>query len=256
MGEVNTSRSPVSYPTLIGSTVCLFLGLLFIYWAETPFLPKWLLLFLLAVPTGLVLLYQGCLFFSGRKCASCGFHSYDRLCDFDPCPHCEGLFGNVASLLPQETILHLREYLAETRDGAKIIGMILAMAIRDGANEFRLEGREEEGESEYPDEEPGRSWRVWLTVKGKSYEIVPPPRHLGAEAYRLLREIHRQTTIDAASGPACFQIAIDDYSESVELMVEESEEEELAKILFTSESLEPWPGMQPYLTEIFERTAL
>ena len=49
------------------------------------------------------------------------------------------------------------------------------------------------------------------------------------------------------------QIAIDDYLESVELVIEESAEEEVAKIVFTSESLEPREKANQYLEEIFSR---
>jgi hypothetical protein len=135
----------------------------------------------------------------------------------------------------------------------KLVGMILTLAIRDAVSEVRFEGRDEDDESLDPWDASHRRWRIWLSLKGEVYETVPPPRHVGTNIFLLLKEIRRRSEKSAPDGPARFQIAIDDYSESVELMIEESAEEEVAKIVFTSESLEPWAKANQYLEEVFSR---
>ena len=154
--------------------------------------------------------------------------------------------------MPQEGALLIREYLSDSRPTARLIGMILAMAIRDGVNEIRFVGRDEDDDPDAPSDDPDHSWRIWLHQKGEAYEMVPPPPHVGTDVFRLFKEIHRRVQKETADGPACFRIAIDDYSEPVDLVLEESDEEQVATIVFTSETLQPWPKGERFLNDYFE----
>jgi hypothetical protein len=251
MGKVNTSRALVSCLMLIGVGACLLFGAGFIYGITIPL--RRLLLFLLALPIGLVFLVESCRFFSRPKCASCGVVVYHQVPDCDPCPRCDRTFGHVANLMPQQRELPLREYLSDSRPMANSVGLVLALAIRDGVNEIRFVGRDEDSDPEAPWDDHHRSCSIWYHSKGEAYEVVPPPRHVGTGIFLVLKEICRRVPKETADGPACFRIAIDDYSEAVELTIEESEEQGVAKIVFTSESHEPWEQASRYLKEFFER---
>lgn len=252
MRKTEPTRALVNRTRLMVAGIFLLAGLLLICVAEGPSVLKWGLLVLLLLPTSAIVLLTVLPVFFRQKCASCGVFSYDRLSCFDQCPHCGGLFGEVDGLMPRDGVFHLDRYLDDGRSAVKLIGMILTMAIRDGVKEVRLVGHCEEDDPECPWDASHRLWRIWLTLKGKAHEMVPPPRHVGTSVFLLLKEVYRRTKRED-TGPARFHIAMDDYSESVELILAESEEEELAKIVFTSEAIQPWEGARRHLEEVFSR---
>ena len=190
--------------------------------------------------------------FGGRTCMLCDFRTGESLSDFASCPRCNGMFGDVATLLPKGAVLDLGKYLSDARAAARLLGAYLAIAIFDGATEFRLAGRLEP--SDDGEDAPGHSWHISLTAKGQAYELVTPPPLVGQEIDRLLREIHQRTAADAMPGPVPLRIAIADYSGDVELAVVESPWERDVTIIFTAETVGPWMGMKPYLQEFAQQS--
>lgn len=256
MEKVEPPRAPVGWLRLLALTGCLFVGLVLLHIAVVPpdlkwlLWGKWVLAALFVIPIGLLTLLELSPLFFRRKCASCGKVVYEHIACGDPCPHCDRPFDDVTNLMPQDGSLLLREHVSDRRPVATILGLPLALAIRDGVNEIRFVGRDDGDAPEAPRDL--RSWRIWFHQKSAVYEVVPPPPLVGMDIFRLLKEFYRRAQKEAATGPTCFDIVIDDYAETVELVIEESAEEDVAKIVFTSEAPRPWAGGDLFLKDYFE----
>lgn len=258
MEKVQSPRAPVSRLRLLSLAACLLLGFGLLHIAVVPpdlkwlHWGKWALAALFVIPIGLLTLLELSPLFFRRKCASCGTVVYEHIPRGDPCPHCDRPFDDVTNLMPQDGNLLLREYLSDRRFGVTMLGLYLALAIRDGVNEVRFIGRHEGDDPEGPWDDCLRSWGIWFHLRNAAYEVVPPPPLMGTYAFRLLKEIHRYAQWETASAPACFRIVIDDYTEAVELTIDESAEEDVAKIVFPSETPRPWAGGDRFLKDYFE----
>lgn len=190
-----------------------------------------------------------------QKCPSCGELPGERGWNFTPCPHCSSMLGDVAGTLLQGNVLPLRQYLLHPAPVVKLIGMILAMAIRDGVDEIRFVGRKEFGPSECPWDTARRSWQVFMILKEHAYEMVPPPELLGAQVFLYFKEVCRMSTIDA-NRQGRLQISIESLSQSAELAIEELEDAQVARISFVDRHPDAPDIMRPYLVAISMRAGM
>ncbi len=189
------------------------------------------------------------------RCASCGSSPAELSWDPGDCPHCHHSYCETVDLLVGKHVLSLPDGLANrTIPLVKLFSTILTLALRDCANQVRLVGRKVNDPAEYPWATPRGAWRIWISVKGTDYEMVPPPRHLGAGLFDMLRETYRKVEKETPNGPARLPITLDDWSENLQLVIEESDTEQIATFLFTTESREPVTGADTHLRELYARS--
>ena len=66
------------------------------------------------------------------------------------CPSCQGHFQIGANLLESDGVLSLSHCLEHRDQRLNVLGLILGLAVRDGASEIRLVGRKPNEESQPP----------------------------------------------------------------------------------------------------------
>jgi Zn finger protein HypA/HybF involved in hydrogenase expression len=193
--------------------------------------------------------------FCTPRCASCGSSPAELAWEPGDCPRCHQSYCETVDLLAGAPVLSLPDGLADQSIPlVKLFSMILTLALRDCANQVRLVGRKVNDPAEYPWATTCWSWTIWISVKGTDYEMVPPPRHLGAGLFDMLRETYRKVEKETPNGPARLPITLDDWSEVLQLVIEESDKEQVATILFSSESREPVSGADTHLRELYSRS--
>lgn len=188
------------------------------------------------------------------RCASCGSSPAELSWEPGDCPRCHQSYYETVDLLAGKRALSLSDGLADRQPLVKLLSMILTLALRDCGNQVRLVGRKVNDAAEYPWATPCWSWSFWIRVKGTDYEMAPPPRHPAAALFDMLRETYRKAEKQTPNGPARLPITLDDWSEDLQLVIEESDKEQVATILFSSESREPVSGADTHLRELFSRS--
>ena len=192
--------------------------------------------------------------FYTRRCVTCGIPANGLAWEFDDCPNCHRPYFAATDLLKGKDALSLSKATAdERRPSVKLFGMVVMLALRDRANQIRLVGHKVDDAAEYPWATPCGSWDIWIRVNDDEYRMVPPPRHLGATVFEMLRETYRRTEKERLNGPANFPITLGDWSGDVQLVLEESETERVASMVLPAGSEELRNAAASHLQQMFKR---
>lgn len=186
------------------------------------------------------------------RCVSCGRSPTDLVWRLDDCPVCHGSYCGAADLLAGNSVLSLQDCLSGRRVPlVTMFGVVLTLALRDRASRIRLVGGKVYDQAECPWATPCGSWSIWITVNGTDYEMLPPPHRFATGMFEMLRETYRKLEKETPNGPARLPLALDDWSETVQLVIEESDKERAASILFAPGPREPVGTAGSRLRELF-----
>jgi hypothetical protein len=251
----DTTWAAINWQSWILTGIWLVVGILALLAFDSPPLRDRLPLILLTL-VGCVVV--ACLLlsrFCTPRCVSCGSSPAELAWYSGDCPRCHQSQSESVDLLAGKRALSLPDDLADRSIPlVNLFSMILTLALRDCASQVRIVGRKVNDPAEYPWATPCWSWSIWISVKGTDYEMVPPPRHLGAGLFDMLRETYRKAEKETPNGPARLPITLDEWSEDLLLVIEESDKEQIATLLFTSEPREPVSGACAHLRELWSRS--
>ena len=198
-----------------------------------------------------------CLFlsrFCTQRCLSCGWTPMTPLEGLAECPNCHRSYSGAVDLLAGKEAVSLQDCLTgEDSQPLTVLGLVLTLAIRDGANRVRVVGHSMNDKGEFRPTATCWAWSIWIRLADKDYEMLPPPRHLAAGVFHMLQETYLNAEKKMPNGPADLPLTLDDWFDVAQLVVEESEKQRVASIDFPPGPREPVSAAGSRLQEVYRQ---